>query len=126
MKKHTNPFYTNNEALVVLHALGTNPLQSYDLLEREADSSKIPTWPENVLSVVTTRVYENSEYYFETVIHLDCEGFQEVSALIGCEEAISVVKDYSSDYEMLSLQPSPCLKLMALVPKRTKKEDPVS
>ena len=110
MTKHTNPFYTIDEAVAVLKSLGAKPTSNpfkYD----DADI----IWPEHILSVCTRRVYvEHGDYYFETEIHIDKEGFDAFVEKTG----LTTSREYhSGDYDLLCVRPGSLLKVFALVVK---------
>lgn len=107
MIKHTNPFYTINDAIDVLKNLSAKPLSN----PFRYDESEIH-WPDHVLSVHVSRVYNDKyEHYFESEIHLDKEGFVAFVSMTG----LNVQREHlSDDYDTLYVLPGSLLKVFTL------------
>ena len=107
MTKYKNPFYTIWEMLAVLKSAGASPMNN--LPEGEFD------WREEVLSVKTSRVYDEAyEHYFEVEIHVAKEAFDRLKELTGTEVT---KRPHSDEYDYLAMRPSDLIEIFTLVPK---------
>lgn len=108
MTKHTNPFYTLDEALHVLKNVGAKPMSN----PFRYDESEIH-WPDHILSVRANRVYNDTyEHYFEMEIHVDREGFDAFVKMTG----LTVSRDPDCEDELV-VRPGSLLKVFALETK---------
>lgn len=115
MNKYTNPFHTLEEVSEIFRSLGTDPLRGNIPLEGDHSSEYIH-WPDHILSVIVQRTYEHATHYHTCSIHLTNEGFEIIKSLIGETYPVQIEKHLSQFYEHF-IEPSPLLRLYALIPK---------
>lgn len=150
MNKYTNPFKALEEAKTELKSLGADPLApipstsgatnpnasgvaypfpwgySYGQPKPTAtDESQELEWYYDILSLAANRVYTGGDFYIVVDVHMGLEGFERVCALLraNTEDGPKIQeRHHSEDYDMLYFEPSPLLKLFALVPVEQDKE----
>ena len=110
MTRHTNPFYTIDEAVDVLRNLGAKPM-AHIIHPTEENFN----WQDRILSVSAGRVYdEQYNYHFDVTIHIDREGFDALVAMTGL---VISVEEFDDDYLAEVVYPGSLLKVFTLVPK---------
>lgn len=116
MTKHTNPFYTIDEAVAVLQSLDASPLRN------------LPAWDEQILSIMVNRKYEGGSCYFGVSILILKEGFDALLELLpkdfdGNPQFEPVRTKHTPEFDKLAIyldHPGHMLEVMALIPR----EDP--
>lgn len=134
MIKHTNPFYTIDEALAVLKNLGADPHRgksspgaTYPFPWGNSYGAKPEEpvyWQEHVLGIMVQSVYTKGTHHYVIEIHLDREGFDTVYGIMRAlaDEAPELLKkDHSDEYDMYYIEPGSLLRLFKLVPKEESK-----
>ena len=117
MIKHTNPFYTIQEALAVLKNAGADP----DKLDLTPGCACETSWQEDILGIIVRPDHEGLGNYFVVDIQMyNAEGaFDRLKARMPQVE--EKILPHSAEFDMRVLEPGSLLRIFTLIPKGSEK-----
>ena len=116
MIKYSNPFFNIQEVVSIFKSLDVSPTKC-QFADRKSGGSQV-VWQEEILSVVSDRVYENETHYFTTRIHMTNDGFDALMSLIDPERRpTAIIAPHTNTYDEHYAQIGSLLRVFKLVEK---------